>query len=92
MVIRVLLADDHRVVREALQLALARESDLEVIGEAGSAQDAMQLVRALRPDVVVLDIGLPDLSGMEVAARVRRMDSPPRSGADSVHPRTHHGY
>lgn len=78
MSIRVLLADDHRVIREALRLALARETDLDVVAEAGTAQEAIQLARSAAPDVVVLDIGLPDLSGMEVAARLRRMDPAPR--------------
>lgn len=82
---RVLLADDHRLMREALRLALAREPDLEVVAEAGTAHDAIQRVQSLRPDVVVLDIGLPDLSGMEVAARLRQMDPAPRIVALSAH-------
>lgn len=82
---RVLLADDHRLMREALRLALAREPDLDVVAEAGTAHDAIQRVQSLRPDVVVLDIGLPDLSGMEVAARLRQMDPGPRIVALSAH-------
>lgn len=78
MGIRVLLADDHRLLRDALRLALAREADLEVVGEAGNAHEALQLALLGRPDVVVLDIGLPDLSGMEVAKQLRRLDPPPR--------------
>lgn len=78
MAIRVLLVDDHRILREALHLSLAREGDIEVVGEAGSAQEALASAAALRPDVVVLDIGLPDLSGLEVAARLRRLPQPPQ--------------
>jgi two-component system NarL family response regulator len=75
MTIRVLLVDDHRLVREALRDALARVSDVEVVGEAGDAASAFLQIRTLEPDVIVLDIGLPDLNGMEVAARVRESDS-----------------
>lgn len=71
MKIRVLLVDDHRMVREALRDALAKVPDVQVVGEAGDADDALKQVRLQSPDVVVLDIGLPDLNGMEVAARVR---------------------
>lgn len=78
MAIRVLLVDDHRILREALRLSLAREGDIDVVGEAGTAQEALAGATALRPDVVVLDIGLPDLSGLEVAARLRRLPQPPQ--------------
>ena len=72
MTIRVLLAEDHRMVREALRDALAKVADIEVVGEAGDARAALEQAGALAPDVVVLDIGLPDLNGMEVAARLRQ--------------------
>lgn len=85
MRIRVLLADDHRLLREALRLSLAREADLEVVAEAGNAREALAMAVASRPDVVVLDIGLPDLSGMEVAARLCRLVHPPRIVALSAH-------
>jgi two-component system NarL family response regulator len=75
MTIRVLLVDDHRLVREALRDALARVCDVEVVGEAGDAASAFLQIRSLSPDVIVLDIGLPDLNGMEVAARVRECES-----------------
>jgi len=68
---RVLLVEDHRMVREALSEVLARLPDIEVIGEAGNAQEALSLAALLKPDVVVLDIRLPDLNGIEVAARLR---------------------
>ena len=72
MTIRVLLAEDHRLVREALRDALTKESDIEVVGEAGDARTALEQAGMLAPDVIVLDIGLPDLNGMEVAARLRQ--------------------
>ena len=78
MAIRVLLVDDHRILRDALRLALAREEGIEVVAEAGTAAEALDSAAVLRPDVVVLDIGLPDLSGLEVAARLRRLPQPPQ--------------
>jgi two-component system NarL family response regulator len=73
--IAVMLADDHRLVREALRDALAREADIHVVGEAGSGEEALALVARVRPDVLVLDIGLPKMNGIEVAARLRSTGS-----------------
>jgi two-component system NarL family response regulator len=69
--IRVLIVEDHRMVREALCEVLNKVPDIEVAGEAGDAREALEQMGALRPDVVVLDIRLPDLNGVEVAARLR---------------------
>lgn len=70
MTIRVLLAEDHRLVREALRDMLAKEADIAIVGEAGDGRGALALAAQANPDVVVLDIGLPDLNGIEVAARL----------------------
>lgn len=75
MSIRVLLADDHRLVREALREALSHLTDIEVVGEAGSGAEVLALTKTLNPDVLVLDIGLPDFNGMEVAMRLRKAGS-----------------
>ena len=72
MTIRVLLVEDHRMVREALRDVLAKVTDIEVVGEAGDARAALEQARSLAPEVVVLDIGLPDLNGVEVAARLKQ--------------------
>jgi len=69
--IRVLLVEDHRMVREALCEVLKKVPDVEVVGEAGDAREALKLAADLKPDVVVLDIRLPDVNGIEVAARLR---------------------
>jgi DNA-binding NarL/FixJ family response regulator len=69
--IRVFLVEDHQMVREALREVLSKELNIEVVGEAGNAHEAIKQVTALAPDVVVLDIRLPDLSGIEVAGRLR---------------------
>ncbi len=69
--LRLVLADDHRMLREALAELLAREPDFEVAGEAASGREALEQVGRLRPDLLVLDVGLPDMSGIEVARRLR---------------------
>lgn len=76
MTIRVLLVEDHRMVREALRDVLTKVPDIEVVGEAGDAREALEQARALAPAVVVLDITLPDLNGIEVAARLRDAGNP----------------
>jgi two-component system NarL family response regulator len=63
------------MVREALSEVLTKEADIRVIGEAGSAREALEQAGALAPDVVVLDIRLPDLNGVEVAARLKDIGS-----------------
>jgi two-component system NarL family response regulator len=75
MSIRVLLVDDHRMVREALCETLNKAPDVEIVGEAGDAREALEQAAAVMPDVVVLDIRLPDVNGIEVAARLRDMGS-----------------
>lgn len=69
--IRIFLLDDHEVVRRGVADLLERESDLAVVGEAGSVGDAMARVPATRPDVAVLDVRLPDGSGVEVCRDLR---------------------
>ncbi|WP_066370268.1 response regulator transcription factor [Herbidospora mongoliensis] len=69
--IRVFLVDDHEVVRRGVAALLDSEDDIEVIGEAGTAESAIARIPALRPDVAVLDVRLPDGSGVEVCREVR---------------------
>ena len=66
MSIRVLIVDDHAVVRSGLRLLLAAEEDIEPVGEAGSARDAVFQARALKPDVILLDIVMPEQTGIDV--------------------------
>ena len=75
MTIRVLLVEDHRMVREALSEILKKVPEIDVVGEAGDAHEALQQATALSPDVIVLDIRLPDVNGIEVAARLRDLGS-----------------
>lgn len=68
--IRILLADDENLIRSALAAMLELEDDLEVVAEAATGAEALAAARAHRPDVLVLDLQMPDLDGLEVAARV----------------------
>ncbi|WP_081752840.1 response regulator [Kallotenue papyrolyticum] len=67
MLIRVLLVDDHPVVRAGIRSLLEKAPDITIIGEANTGKEALRLIEELMPDIVVLDIKLPDLSGVEVA-------------------------
>ncbi len=70
--IRVLLVDDHTVVRRGLRLAFDLEPDLQVVGEAANGQEAIQRVEELRPDVVVMDLLMPVMNGVDATRAIRR--------------------
>lgn len=69
--IRVVLADDHAVVREGVKLILAREPDIEIVGEAGNGLEALEAIKETRPHVVVMDISMPEMGGIEATRRVK---------------------
>lgn len=71
--IRVLLAEDHVVVRESIRQFLDRESDLEVVGEAGDGEEAVRLATQLHPDVIVMDVAMPKVNGIEATRRVKAL-------------------
>ncbi len=70
MSIRVLLADDHQMVREGLRSLLEKEDDIEIVGEAEEGRQAVHLARKLLPDVVVMDITMPNLNGVEATRQI----------------------
>ena len=82
---RVLLADDHAIVRRGLRSLLEAEPGLTVVGEAADGLEALRLCEDLEPDVVILDIGMPKLNGIEVAARTQKLKRPPQVIILSMH-------
>jgi len=83
--VRLLLVDDHAVVREGLERILARCADLDVVGVAERGEEAITLAGQLAPDVVLLDLSLPDMHGLEVLSRLRVSKKPPRVLVLTVH-------
>jgi two-component system, NarL family, response regulator NreC len=72
--IRILLADDHGVVRKGLRFLLDREPGMEVVGEAGDGRQAVEMAAALRPDVVLMDIAMPRLNGIDATGQILRQN------------------
>jgi RNA polymerase sigma factor (sigma-70 family) len=83
--IRILLADDHTLIRGGLRLTIEQNPDLVVVGEAEDGRQAVALAASLRPDVAVLDIGMPNLNGIEAAKQITEADSAPAVVVLSMH-------
>ena len=83
--IRILLADDHAVVRQGFKMILNAQADMEIVGEAGNGRQAVELAEQLRPDVVVMDVAMPELNGIEATRRLASSVPHARVVALSMH-------
>jgi two-component system, NarL family, response regulator NreC len=83
--LRVLLADDHGIVRRGMRALLETEPGVTVVGEAADGLDALRMAEELRPDLLILDIGMPRLNGIDVAARAQKLQPQPRVIMLSMH-------
>jgi DNA-binding NarL/FixJ family response regulator len=77
-VIRVVLADDQPLVRTGLRMILSAESDIEVVGEAANGFEAIDLCASTKPDVVLMDVRMPELDGISATRQISSLDEPPR--------------
>ena len=84
-VVRLLLVDDHAVVREGLERIFAKCLDIDVVGSASSGEEALRLATSLTPDIVLLDLSLPGMHGLEVLAALQQVDNPPHVVVLTVH-------
>jgi two-component system, NarL family, response regulator NreC len=85
MTIRLLIVDDHAVVRSGLRMLLENERDAEIVGEAASASEAIEAAMRLKPDVILMDIGLPDLSGIDATREIKKRVSDVSIVALTIH-------
>lgn len=82
---RLVLADDHEILRTGLRTMLDAQSDFQVIGEAGDGREAVKLAQDSAPDVVIMDIGMPGLNGLEATRAISKMEHPPAVVILSMH-------
>ena len=83
--IHILLADDHAVVRQGFKMILAAQPDMEIVGEAGNGREALDLAGQLQPDVIVMDVAMPELNGIEATRRIADLSPRSRVLALSMH-------
>jgi two-component system, NarL family, response regulator NreC len=83
--IRILLVDDHAVVRQGFRMILGAQADMEIAGEAANGREAVELAASLHPDIVVMDVAMPELNGIEATRRITAEDSHIRVIALSMH-------
>lgn len=83
--LRILLADDHAVVRQGFRMILAAQPDFEVVGEASNGREAVELASQTKPDVVVIDVSMPELNGIEATRRIMEVSDRTRVLALSMH-------
>ena len=82
---RVLLADDHKILRQGLRTLLEQESDIQIVGEAENGRSSVKLASELAPDVVIMDVAMPDLNGIDATRRITEAEPNARVLALSMH-------
>ncbi len=90
MTIRLLLADDHKILRDGLKEAINREKDMELVGEAENGRQAIRFAQELRPELVIMDISMPDLNGIEAARQLLKIHPDQKIIALSMHSDKHY--
>jgi DNA-binding NarL/FixJ family response regulator len=90
MLTHILLADDHQMVREGLKSLLSKQTDMRIVGEAADGQEAVRLAGELKPDVVVMDIGMPGMNGMDATRQIKAVHKTCRVIALSMHTDRHY--
>ncbi len=85
MPIKIILADDHQIVRQGLRMLLASEPDMRVVGESENGRDTVKLTQELDPDVIIMDISMPDLNGIDATRQIVAINSRVRIIALSMH-------
>ncbi len=83
--IRIILADDHHLVRNGIRALLEKAGDFEIVGEVADGQEAVELVESLQPEVLIMDIGMPRLNGIQATERVRALNKGPQVLILSMH-------
>ena len=88
--IRVLLADDHKILRQGLRTLLEQEEDIHIVGEADNGRSSVKLAGELAPDVVIMDVAMPDLNGIDATRRITEVEPKSRVLALSMHSDSHY--
>lgn len=89
MSIKIVVVDDHGIMREGLRLLIEQQEDMEVIDEAADGREAVELVRQLKPNIVIMDVSMPELNGIEATRQIVKEDSSTRVLALSAYPYQH---
>ncbi|MCA9972923.1 MAG: response regulator transcription factor [Anaerolineales bacterium] len=84
-VIRILVVEDHDVVRRSVVALLGRQADMEVVGTATNGREAIELAQALEPDVIIMDVSMPELDGIRAAGKIQALNIPSRIIMLSMH-------
>jgi len=88
MSIKIILADDHNMIRDGLQSMIEKETDFRIIGQASNGRQTVQLAQELNPDIVIMDISMPDLNGIDATRQIKEMNKHVKIIALSVHSET----